>query len=657
MVKAATLEVEIGAKIDQFEKSLGKVRKDLGGMEKRLTGVSRGASKASTAFSGMARRLIAVGAAYFGARGIFKMGKSFLDVASSVETYRLRLEAMLGSQEAATDAMAFFKDVAAKVPFTLEEVIEAGVKVQAFGADLKAWSPIMADLAAFMGVTLPEAASALGRAFAGGAGAADIFRERGILQVIKDFARMERGIDDITKISLPEFRDVMYEAFAGAESKVAGTADKLATTWTGIVSMLQDKWFKFRDAVMKAKVFEILKEGLKSFNAKLDEFVESGKLEEWASDTAIGILGFMQAVVHGIGGVLTVIHGFQAAVFEMASLVTKHLMNQVGVLVKAFTIAEKLVPGLRGATDKLADLWLDLKYITEGYKGSSDEQVEATANVIENIEKLIEKLRKAREEVEKSKGSTSKLAEKTEKFGETIVETVLPPSRNLAAALEDLHYKTETLHFAIVGLSERGMLMFGEMTNAFAGGLMNALDAFERFGEEGGNIFETLGEAMHGFISAAIDALKRFVMEIITSAATTIFAKQAEAIAGMIASVMTAIPFPFNLLLVGGAIAAVTALFAGLKPKKYETGGYVPQETFAHLHAGERVLSASEVRRGVGAGAGGGITINVSPVINIAAMDSLGVRDFMRNRGMTEIVDAINAGIQKPEFKKALGVG
>ena len=162
MAKAATLQVEIGAKISQFEQSMGKVRKDLKGMETRLGGVSRGAGKATTAFSGMAKRLIAVGIAYFGARGIFKMAKSFLDVATSVETYKLRLEAMLGSQEAATDAMAYFKEVAAKVPFTLEEVIEAGVKVQAFGADLKAWTPIMADLAAFMGVTLPEAAGALG---------------------------------------------------------------------------------------------------------------------------------------------------------------------------------------------------------------------------------------------------------------------------------------------------------------------------------------------------------------------------------------------------------------------------------------------------------------------------------------------------------------
>ncbi len=622
MTKVATLEVEIGAKIDKFEKSLGKVRKDLGGMEKKLTGVSRATGKASSAFSGMAKRLLAVGAAYFGARGIFKMGKSFLDVATSVETYKLRLEAMLGSQEAAADAMEFFRETAAKVPFTLEKVIEAGVQVQAFGADLKQWTPVLADLAAYMATDIPEAASALGRAFAGGAGAADIFREKGILQVIRDSAKMKEGIDDITKLSLPEFRDVMFEAFAGAESKIAGTADKLATTWVGIISMLQDKWFKFRDAVMKAKVFELLKKGLVSFNETLDEFVESGKLEEWAKDTAIGVIGFMKAIATGVGGLLTVIHGFQAAVFEMASLVTKHLAGQVNTLVKAFGIAERIVPGLKGTTDKLFDLWKDLTYVTEGYGEAADEQGEKIADVIEKLDKLTGGLQKARDEIEETKGATEGLVKKTEEFGETIANTVLPAAGDTSAAMDNLRYKTEELAFAIVGLTEDGMLMFQNMTYAFSAGIMDALDAFHRFGEEGGNVLAVFGEAITGFVAAALNALKRFTMELLVESAKAIFAKQAEALAGVIASVMKSVPFPLNLLLVGGAIAAVSALFSGLTPKKYEQGGFVPQETFAHLHPGEYVMSKADVQRSVGAiggaaMAGAGMVVN--PIINIYA--------------------------------------
>jgi len=552
-------------------------------MEKKLGGVSRATNKASTAFSGMAKRLVAVGLAYFGARGIFRMAKSFLDVATSVETYKLRLDAMLGSQEAATDAMEFFKDVAAKVPFTLEQVIEAGVKVQAFGANLKAWTPIMADLAAFMGVTLPEAASALGRAFAGGAGAADIFRERGILQVIKDFARMERGIDDITKISLPEFRDVMFDAFAGAESKVAGTADKLATTWVGTVSMLQDKWFKFRDAVMKAKVFEILKEGLTSFNEKLDVFVESGGLEEWAKNTAISVIGFMKAVVRGIGGVLTVIHGFQAAVFEMASLVTKHLMNQVGTLVKVFAVAEKLVPGLKGATDALADVWLDLKYITEGYKESADEHGETVADVLEKLEALTGGLTRQQEAIEKTKGATSELNEETKKLGETITENLAPAMSILAGYLNiiiplttKLATTTTTVKKAMKSFTDSQIIMMDALMSVYYGGIKGLINYLERL-----------------------------------------------ALAEMLKWVFSTYVFPASLAIAAAGTAAVKGLFAAIK--SFETGGFVPTETIAHLHPGEYVVPAKDVQN-VMAEMGSGrpttsMTIHAPITINARTLD------------------------------------
>ncbi len=649
MVKVATLEVEVGAKIDQFEKSLKKVQKDISGMDKKLGGVTRGANKASAAFSGMAKRLIAVGLAYFGARGIFRMGKSFLDVATSVETYRLRLEAMLGSQRKATEAMNFFKEVAAKVPFTLEEVIEAGVKVQAFGADLKKWTPIMADLAAFMGVKLPEAASALGRAFAGGAGAADVFRERGILQVIKDFARMERGISDITKISLPEFRDVMFEAFAGAESKVAGTADKLATTWVGLVSMLQDKWFKFRDAVMKTKVFELMKGGLEAFNKSLDEFVKAGKLDEWAKATAIAVIDGFKVMAMGVEGVINSFQLLKAAAFEVGAAISQVFRKYAQQLTIGLAVLYAGGLPVKGLLQATAQTMKDLATIELEYNKIISETTDKIAVNLTFFDKLKEKLNKVKaaikettEEEKKLGKETEELGEKVKKFSEIIGTTALPRAKDLSDVFD-----------ITVKLSEKGKLMFENMVFAFSGGITEALDAFQRLGEEGGSILGTLGEVIHGFIGQALNAFKRFTTEIIVESAKLIFAKQAEAIAGIIASVINSLGFPASLLVVGGAIAAVSALFSGLKPKKFEAGGDVHAETFAHLHPGEKVLSAAEVRRGSG---GGGVTITVAPVFQISAMDALGVRDFIRNKGLPEIIEAIKAGVMKPEFRTALGV-
>jgi len=682
MVKAATLEVEIGAKIDQFEKSLGKVRKDLGGMEKRLTGVSRGANRAGSAFAGMAKRMIAIGAVYFGARGIFRMAKSFLDVASSIETYKLRLEAMLGSQEAATRAMAFFKDVAAKVPFTLEEVIESGVKVQAFGADLKKWTPILADLAAYMGEKMPEAASALGRAFADGAGAADVFREKGILQVIRDFAKMEKGIDDITKLSLPEFRDVMYEAFAGAESKIAGTADKLATTWTGIISMLQDKWFKFRDAVMKTKVFELMKKGLVIFNTKLDEFVESGKLEKWAEDMAIGVLDGFRIIIEGVKWVATSFGLLKETIYDVASIAIGFLRKELIKLAAGLDILSHLPligKKVKGMFDTVMMTIVELTTDELKYNKSAQETNDRVANLIAGFDTWTNKIKTAQTEIKNLKDKEEDLNTKTKEFGETIT-TALAPAIDLGAAFE----------FPAFTLGEQKFKDFAEFLKTwtaeqkekwqkswegmlyYAAEFANQLNNI--FGQLGANRMQQIDneyqrqrEAIENSLAseedkaAMIEKLdkktekerkKAMRSQAVAAKATNFMA----AVVNTARAITEALPnIPLSIIVGGlGAVQAATILAAPLP--SYKEGGFVPQETFAHLHAGERVLSASEVRRGAGVGMPAPV-INNYITQNISAMDALGVRDFMRNRGIEEIVAGIRAGIQKPELKEALGVG
>ncbi len=77
MPKIADLYVEIGAKLDNFDRGMKYFH--------------RSTSKMQSGLGGVAKRIIAIGAAYFGARGIFKMSKSFLEVARTVEQYEIRL--------------------------------------------------------------------------------------------------------------------------------------------------------------------------------------------------------------------------------------------------------------------------------------------------------------------------------------------------------------------------------------------------------------------------------------------------------------------------------------------------------------------------------------------------------------------------------------
>ena len=93
---------------------------------------------------------------------------------SQFESVKSRLVGLTGSVEKAEVAFSKFNQVAATTPFTLDDVVNAGAQLEAFGADSQALLKEITDLAAFMGTSATEAANAFGRAFAGGAGAADI---------------------------------------------------------------------------------------------------------------------------------------------------------------------------------------------------------------------------------------------------------------------------------------------------------------------------------------------------------------------------------------------------------------------------------------------------------------------------------------------------
>jgi len=175
------------------------------------------------------------------AAGLVGAGTVALGVASSMasanmEMLRLRLEQVTGSAEEGARAYDFLVSYSARTPFQLPDIIQAAASLEAFGAKAIDTITPIGDLAVFMGVEIPEAAEAFGRAFSAGAGAADILRERGVLNLI----RLQTGIDDLTKLTLPEFREAMLDAFTDPEGRIAGGTAKLAETLGGKFSTVKD---------------------------------------------------------------------------------------------------------------------------------------------------------------------------------------------------------------------------------------------------------------------------------------------------------------------------------------------------------------------------------------------------------------------------------
>ena len=167
---------------------------------------------------------------------IAALGTKAISTAAQFETLRTRLNTMYGSISRGTKAFQTFNKVAATTPFAVKDVVTAGASLKAFGMDAEDTIKQVADLAAFMGTDIVDAANAMGRAFAGGAGAADVLRDKGILQLIKDM----KGLDDLTKLTLPEFRTALTDALSDPAIGIAGSTDALAETFEGNFSNMMD---------------------------------------------------------------------------------------------------------------------------------------------------------------------------------------------------------------------------------------------------------------------------------------------------------------------------------------------------------------------------------------------------------------------------------
>ena len=241
MASPNDINIRILADLGQLKGELQELRREVTSAGESVTG----------AFSGIGATLAKTGLAIQGFReGLRIAGEAMgflVGATADFETLQTRLESLYGSADKAAQVFTVLSDVAATTPFELRDVVEAGVTLKAFGLDAEKTTKATADLAAFMGTTATEAAGALGRAFAGGAGAADILRERGILNLIKSF----KGIDDLTKLSLPEFRTALLEAMSDPAAGIAGSTDRLSKTFSGAMSNMMDSISQFRAAFGK----------------------------------------------------------------------------------------------------------------------------------------------------------------------------------------------------------------------------------------------------------------------------------------------------------------------------------------------------------------------------------------------------------------------
>ncbi|MCD4828799.1 MAG: hypothetical protein K8R90_05140 [Candidatus Cloacimonetes bacterium] len=165
-------------------------------------------------------------------KGIGSAAASFMTPAIQFEAYRTRLVTLYGDVERAEAAFKSFKETAAKTPFQLDDVVQAGAALKAYGLNAEETLPLVADLAAFMQVDMVTAAGQFGRAMTAGLGSADLFREKGVNAIIASL----HGLDDATQASSEQIVAALTDPTAG----IIGATEALSQTTMGAMSNMQD---------------------------------------------------------------------------------------------------------------------------------------------------------------------------------------------------------------------------------------------------------------------------------------------------------------------------------------------------------------------------------------------------------------------------------
>ena len=262
--------------------------------------------KTKQAFQGVRGRLKGLKDSIFSVQGaLVGLGgglaiRSIVGTGRSIEDLQVRLKQLFGSTEEGAKAFDVMAKFAARVPFSLEQIQQASGNLAVVAGDADQLSKILeitGNVAAVTGLDFATTAEQIQRSFAGGIASADIFRERGVRDLLGFSAGATVSAEETIKA---------FERVFGKGGRFGKATDELANTFTGTLSMLGDKLFNFKRDVAGEGFFDQLKKEFKSLN----EFIEANSADFEAVGRAISktltvvvkaFAGAVRAVARAVG--------------------------------------------------------------------------------------------------------------------------------------------------------------------------------------------------------------------------------------------------------------------------------------------------------------------------------------------------------------------
>ena len=318
--------------------------------------------KTQQAFQGVRGRLKGLKDSIFSVQGaLVGLGgglaiRSIVGTGRSIEDLQVRLKQLFGSTEEGAKAFDVMANFAAKVPFSLEQIQQASGNLAVVAGDADQLSKILeitGNVAAVTGLDFATTAEQIQRSFAGGIASADIFRERGVRDLLGFSAGATVSAEETIKA---------FERVFGQGGRFGKATDELANTFTGTLSMLGDKLFNFKRNVAGEGFFDQLKKEFKSLN----EFIEANSAD-------------FEAVGRAISKTLTVVvKAFAAAVRAVARAVgfvrrqVENLLRLLGKDIPLVVEIDKVGKSVDDTNVKLGKQQTLFEKIRDGIKKQND---------------------------------------------------------------------------------------------------------------------------------------------------------------------------------------------------------------------------------------------------------------------------------------------
>ena len=465
---AKNIEVTLTLNSSKFRGQLNKA-------ERSMKGFGGAANVTKGSIIGLAARFAPLAVGLVAVTAAFKGISAAVGAAKKIEDIGVVMNNIVGSAEGGAIALQKIRDVAQELPFDFEQIAGAAPALATVSKtinDLEENTRLAADIAAVTGLSFEDSASQIQRAFSGGAGAADMFREKGVLAMAGFQAGATYSIDE-TKKKLKEFGE-----------SIDGAANDLNKTLSGAISQTGDRMFNFR-ASMGGAITPELTAFLTNLVSVFDNNKE--KIDAFAKSMGDGVVNAFYIVMR-VGA--TVID-FLTMLGGMFNSVAKVIQDNFGDVIAS--VMDFSVRAIGGVVEAIGFLGKQIGKLVEFTTGNDSMRA-----FFENIEAAANKART---------GGIERVKEALTDMGSVVPETgaqdyVAKLIADMQAAGASAEEQAEVLKKAVLEGSESGEMVIKQGAKGTTGVLSDFASAAE-----------TIQETFFSATSALSDGLAQSLMD------------------------------------------------------------------------------------------------------------------------------------------------